>query len=88
MRNLLWMAGLTIATTSLVGITYAWLPVVVLCGAGLLSRATDDPWSLYGLLFHSRATAGQMCFAATVAACGLLGGMWDPHSRGYLRRKK
>lgn len=87
MRNLLWMTGVAVATAALAGVTYAWLPVVLACGAGLLSSHTNDPLTLYGLLFHDQATAVQIGFAALTCATGLAIGIWDPVSRGYLRQR-
>jgi hypothetical protein len=86
MRDLLWMAGATMATTALVGITYAWLPVVLISGTGVLSSPSDDPWTLYGMLFHPTATHSQLAVAAAACVAGLAVGIWDPVSRGYLRQ--
>jgi hypothetical protein len=86
MRNLLWMVGATITTTALIGITYAWLPVIIACGAGLLSTPSQNAWTLHGLLFHPQATDSQVRFAALTCAVGLAMGIWDPVSRGYLRQ--
>lgn len=85
LRNLLWMSGLAIATTALAGIAYTWVPVMLSCSAGILSAPTEDPWTLNGMLFHATATPGQLVLSVAICAAGLLLGVWDPVSRGYLK---
>ena len=87
LRNLLCMAGMTLATSALVGVTYTWVPVVVVCGAAVLSPSSENPWSLYGLLFHPRATPGQLAVGVALVVAGLAIAVGDPVSRGYLRRR-
>lgn len=85
LRNLCWMTGTSLATAALLGVAYAWLPVVIACGTAVLSATTENPWTLYGWLFHPAATDGQFLTAAAVLLTGLSVAVWDPRSPGYLR---
>lgn len=85
LRNLLWLSGIAVATAALAGVTTAWLPVVVACGAAVLSPATGDPWTVYGWLFLATASGPQLAVAAVVAVLGIGVAVWDPRSPGYLR---
>lgn len=85
LRNLFWMTGASLVTAALVGVVYAWLPVVVACGVAVLSAATENPWTLYGWLFHPTATDAQLVVAGAAVLVGILVAVWDPRSPGYLR---
>lgn len=84
-RNALWMSGVTMATATLIGVAYAWLPVVTAAGAAVLSPATDEAWTLYGFVLRPEATPGQMLASALLCGACLALAIVDPPSRGYLR---
>jgi len=85
LRNLMWLTGVALVTAALAGVTTAWLPVVVACGAAVLSPSSEDPWTVYGWLFLPTSTGAQLAVASLVALVGVGVAVWDPRSPGYLR---
>lgn len=83
-RNVMWLSGVSAATSALFGVVYAWLPGIVLgCGA-LLSSVTTDPWTLYGMVLAPSSPGSQLVLASLVGALGLLVAVLDPRGRGAL----
>ncbi len=86
LRNLFVFTSLALLTASLAGASYAWVPVVGLFGAGVLSSPDASQWSLFGLVMAPSATGQQL--ALTGGACAIVVGIaaLDPLNRAYLPR--
>lgn len=65
-RNLFLLSAAALVASALAGPAYAWMPVVVLFGMGVLSNPTPEPWSLHALLMSSTAHPGQVLAVAGV----------------------
>lgn len=87
-RNLLLLTGLTLLVGTLTGLVYGWIPAIAAFGASVLSSATDNPWTPYGLMLRETATTAQLVAAAVVCLTGLAVAVWDPRSPGYLRNHR
>ena len=85
MRNLLLLTGLALLTGGLAGVTYAWVPVLVLFGAGVLSSPDESTWSLYALVIAPTSEPVQLIAAGFLCAAALGIAAWDPLDRAYLQ---
>lgn len=86
LRNTLWMTAVAILTTTFVGAEFAWTPIAVLIGIGMLTGADSSIWSLYGILFRSPATVSQLWSASALCMLCVVVAIWNPRSFGYLKR--
>lgn len=83
MRNLLWLSALALLTATLAGLLYAWLPLILVYCAAVLSPATDTPWTPYGALLRGEARLAEIVVAGLLLCLALLVALWDPRSAEY-----
>ena len=86
LRNLAVLGAAALVTAAFAGPVYAWVPVLVIFGLGVLSNPDDATWSIHALLMAPTVEGIQLgvmipaCLGAVVLAA------LDPLNHAYLPR--
>ena len=86
-RNLMVFSAAALLVSAFAGPTYAWAPVLVLFGMGVLSNPDEATWSLHALLMTPAAQPLQLAVMVPVCLLAVLVTALDPLNRGYLPRR-
>lgn len=85
-RNLMVFTAVALLVAGLAGPAYAWMPVVVLFGMGVLSNSDEATWSVNGLVMAQELRPGQLLAVVPLCLSALAVAALDPRGLAYLPR--
>lgn len=86
LRNLMVLTAAALLVAGLAGPVYAWVPVVVLFGMGVLSNPDEATWSLYALVMAQEVRPGQLVAVVPLCLTAVAVAALDPRGLAYLPR--
>ncbi len=86
-RNLMVLGAAALLVAAFAGPAYAWVPVLVLFGTGVLSNPDEATWSVHALLMTPTAQPIQLAVTVPVCLFAVLVAALDPLDRAYLSRR-
>lgn len=88
LRNLFLLASLGLFVSALAGPVFAWVPVLIAFGVGILSPDSENSWSLNSMLMTSSAEPTQLIAAGTACLLALTLAALDPLNKAYLPARR
>lgn len=85
-RNLMVFSAAALLAAALAGPVYAWMPVVVLFGMGVLSNPDEATWTVHGLVMAQDVRPGQLLVVVPLCLGAVAIAALDLRGLAYLPR--